>query len=430
MIKYTAFSRKQKQVLSWWQHEKYKNYDGIICDGAVRAGKTVIMSLSFVFWSMSEYQGQQFALCGKTIGSLRRNVITNLKTMLHARGFIVSDHRSENRLEITFNGNTNNYYLFGGKDESSQDLIQGITLAGVFFDEVALMPESFVSQALARMSVSKSKAWFNCNPNSPYHWFKLDFIDQKEQKKYLHIHFLMQDNPSLSQEIIDRYERNFTGVFYQRYILGLWVLSEGLIYDNFDKETMVISDLPSNQYFYESYVAIDYGTLNPTTFKLWQRPTTNKMYWVNTDEYYYSGRDKGRQKTDEEYLQDLIAFCAKHELRPQDTRLIIDPSAASFIALTRKNGFNVQKAKNDVLDGIRFMAQCLNQGFIKYTQKCTNTFREFSSYVWDDKASEHGEDKPIKQHDHCLDADRYFCYTVLNTKNNTIIKRKPSYMRG
>lgn len=430
MIKYTAFSRKQKQVLSWWQHEKYKHYDGIICDGAVRAGKTVIMSLSFVFWSMSEYQGQQFALCGKTIGSLRRNVITNLKTMLHARGYIVSDHRSENRLEITFNGNTNNYYLFGGKDESSQDLIQGITLAGVFFDEVALMPESFVSQALARMSVSKSKAWFNCNPNSPYHWFKLDFIDQKEQKKYLHIHFLMQDNPSLSQEIIERYERNFTGVFYQRYILGLWVLSEGLIYDNFDKETMVIDDLPSNQYFYESYVAIDYGTLNPATFKLWQRPTTNKMYWGNTDEYYYSGREKGRQKTDEEYLQDLIAFCAKHDLRPQDTRLIIDPSAASFIALTRKNGFNVQKAKNDVLDGIRFMSRCLNQGFIKYTPKCTNTFREFSSYVWDDKASEHGEDKPIKQHDHCLDADRYFCYTVLNTKNNTIIKRKPSYMRG
>lgn len=430
MIKYTAFSRKQKQVLSWWQHEKYKNYDGIICDGAVRAGKTVIMSLSFVFWSMSEYQGQQFALCGKTIGSLRRNVITNLKAMLHARGFIVSDHRSENRLEITFNGNTNNYYLFGGKDESSQDLIQGITLAGVFFDEVALMPESFVSQALARMSVSKSKAWFNCNPNSPYHWFKLDFIDQKDQKKYLHIHFLMQDNPSLSQEIIERYERNFTGVFYQRYILGLWVLSEGLIYDNFDKATMVIDDLPKNQYFYESYVAIDYGTLNPTTFKLWQRPTTNKMYWVNTDEYYYSGRDKGRQKTDEEYLQDLIDFCAKHDLRPQDTRLIIDPSAASFITLTRKNGFNVQKAKNDVLDGIRFMSRCLNQGFIKYTPKCTNTFREFSSYVWDDKASEHGEDKPIKQHDHCLDADRYFCYTVLNTKNNTIIKRKPSYMRG
>lgn len=157
-FKFQPFSRKQKQVLTWWVPDSLvKDYDGIIADGAIRSGKTVCMSLSFVFWAMENFNGQNFAMCGKTIGSFRRNVLFWLKLMLKSRGYKVADHRADNLVEITRKNVTNYFYIFGGKDERSQDLIQGITLAGVFCDEVALMPESFVNQATGRCSVERSK---------------------------------------------------------------------------------------------------------------------------------------------------------------------------------------------------------------------------------------------------------------------------------
>jgi len=184
---------------------------------------------------MKMFEEENFALCGKTIGSLRRNVIKPLKKMLKGRGYSCKDHRSsnENYLTISKNGKSNDYYLFGGKDEGSQDLIQGITLAGVLFDEVALMPQSFVNQATARCSVDGAKMWFNCNPDGPYHWFKLEYLDKLEEKNALHIHFTMDDNLSLSEHVKNRYKSMYTGIFYERYILGLWKLAEGLIYKRF-----------------------------------------------------------------------------------------------------------------------------------------------------------------------------------------------------
>lgn len=179
IFRFQPFSLKQKKVLTWWMSDSpVKDYDGIIADGAIRSGKTVSMSLAFVFWAMSTFNGQNFAMCGKTIGSFRRNVLFWLKLMLRSRGYQVTDHRSDNLVEISRGEVTNYFYIFGGKDERSQDLIQGITLAGVFFDEVALMPESFVNQATGRCSVEGSKYWFNCNPDGPYHWFKVNWIDK------------------------------------------------------------------------------------------------------------------------------------------------------------------------------------------------------------------------------------------------------------
>ena len=203
-------------------------------------------------------------MAGKTIGSFRRNVITPLKRMLKARGYKVKDHRAENMLTISYKGITNHFYVFGGKDEGSQDLIQGITLAGMFFDEVALMPESFVSQATARCSVKGSKFWFNCNPEGPYHWFKEKWIDQRKEKKMLQLHFTMDDNLSLDAETKQRYLRMYAGIFYQRFILGLWVLAEGVIYDMFNEKEHVVPTIerPYSKY----YVAVDYGTQNPTVF--------------------------------------------------------------------------------------------------------------------------------------------------------------------
>lgn len=433
---FSPFSRKQKQVLTWWcKDSPVHDKDGIIADGAIRSGKTVSMSLSFAMWAMSTFNGQNFAMCGKTIGSFRRNVLFWLKLMLKSRGYSVIDRRADN-LIIIRKGDTENYfYIFGGKDERSQDLIQGITLAGVFFDEVALMPESFVNQATGRCSVEGSKFWFNCNPDGPYHWFKVNWIDKstgylgKERveqirkkaaeeekdpglKEILYLHFTMDDNLSLSEEIKARYRSMYIGVFFKRYILGLWAAAEGVIYDMFDPEKHVKNIKEFFQILVNGnrYVSCDYGTQNATVFLLWNKGIDGKWYCIR--EYYYSGRDKGKQKTDAEYADDLKKWLDGTRIKA----MIVDPSAASFIAELRKRGYKVIKANNDVLDGIRLVGMLLNLEMLIFSSSCTETIKEFASYIWDEKAAEHGEDKPVKQHDHGCDAVRYFVSTVLSSK--------------
>ncbi|MZQ76218.1 MAG: PBSX family phage terminase large subunit [Peptoclostridium sp.] len=411
VFKFKPFSRKQKKILTWWMGESPASHmDGIIADGAIRSGKTLSMSLSFVMWAMEEFEQQNFGMCGKTIGSFRRNVLFWLKLMLRSRGYKVQDKRADNLVIISKGGKSNFFYIFGGKDERSQDLIQGITLAGCFFDEVVLMPESFVNQATGRCSVEGSKWFFNCNPEGPYHWFKLNWIDRAHEKNILYLHFTMDDNLSLSEKIKERYRRMYSGVFFQRYILGLWVVAEGIIYDMFSKEKHVVPTV--DRTYTQYYVAIDYGTQNPTTFGLWG--LCNGI-WYKVKEYYYSGRDEGKQKTDSEFADDLQSFIGELPVKA----VIIDPSAASFIAELRKRSIKVQKARNDVLDGIRFMATLLTRELIKFNDCCQETFKEFSSYIWDSKASERGEDKPVKENDHALDSDRYFCYTVVRIPRAT-----------
>ena len=433
---FSPFSRKQKQVLTWWcKDSPVHDKDGIIADGAIRSGKTVSMSLSFAMWAMSTFNGQNFAMCGKTIGSFRRNVLFWLKLMLKSRGYSVIDRRADN-LIIIRKGDTENYfYIFGGKDERSQDLIQGITLAGVFFDEVALMPESFVNQATGRCSVEGSKFWFNCNPDGQYHWFKVNWIDKstgylgKERveqirkkaaeegkdpglKEILYLHFTMDDNLSLSEEIKARYRSMYIGVFFKRYILGLWAAAEGVIYDMFDPEKHVKNIKEFFQILVNGnrYVSCDYGTQNATVFLLWNKGIDGKWYCIR--EYYYSGRDKGKQKTDAEYADDLKKWLDGTRIKA----MIVDPSAASFIVELRKRGYKVIKANNDVLDGIRLVGMLLNLEMLIFSSSCTETIKEFASYIWDEKAAEHGEDKPVKQHDHGCDAVRYFVSTVLSSK--------------
>lgn len=407
LFKFKPFSSKQLKVLKWWldDNSPYKDKDGVICDGSVRAGKTVVMSLSYIMWAMHSFESENFGMAGKTIGSFRRNVFKPLQKMLKSRGYTVKEYRTENMFTVTRNGRTNMFYYFGGKDEASQDLIQGITLAGMFFDEVALMPQSFVDQATARCSVEGSKWWFNCNPAGPFHWFKTEFLDKMVEKNLFQIHFLMEDNPSLSQRVIERYKRMYSGVFYKRFILGLWVLAEGVIYDMFDQEKHVV---PTIERAYEKfYVSCDYGTKNPTTFGLWG---FYDGIWYKVKEYHYDGRKRGKQKTDEEYCDDMEKFV--DGIR-NFKGIIVDPSAASFITALKKRGFNVIKAKNDVVDGIRNVATALERMLIRYNDCCKETFREFSSYVWDEKAANRGEDKPIKENDHQMDGDRYFVTKVV-----------------
>lgn len=437
---FQPFSKKQRQVLNWWcEGSPVRDYDGIIADGAIRSGKTVSMSLSFVLWAMSSFSGQNFAMCGKTIGSFRRNVLFWLKLMLKSRGYAVTDHRADNLVVISRGDTENYFYIFGGKDERSQDLIQGITLAGVFFDEVALMPESFVNQATGRCSVEGSKFWWNCNPDGPYHWFKLDWINKSvgylgkkktagiekqaaEEhkpsglKKILYLHFTMDDNLSLSPKVKERYCSLYRGVFFKRYIEGLWCVAEGIIYDMFSENRHVrkMKDFAGQLIGCNRYVSCDYGTQNATVFLLWEKGKDGIWYCIR--EYYYSGREKGEQKTDSQYADDLKKWLNGTRIRG----IIVDPAAASFIAELRKRGYKVIKAKNDVVDGIRLVSTLLNLGKIVFEEGCVNTIKEFASYIWDAKAAEHGEDKPVKQFDHAMDAVRYFCYTILNNQTARI----------
>ncbi len=411
-FRFSPFSRKQKKILTWWLPESgVSDYDGIIADGAIRSGKTVCMALAFVQWSMASFDGQNFGLCGKTVGSFRRNVLSVLKQMLPTRGYKFKERRSDNLFVITKGNVTNYYYIFGGKDESSQDLIQGVTLAGILLDEVALMPESFVNQATGRCSVEGSKFWFNCNPANPAHWFKKNWIDQKETKNVLWLHFTMDDNLSLSEKIKDRYRRSYTGVFHRRYILGEWCVAEGLVYDFFGEEN-ITEELPETG---EYYISIDYGTMNPFSAGLW---CVNGDKAVRVKEFYYNGRKTAIQRTDDEYCNDVEELASGHSIK----RVIVDPSAASFIAALRKRGFTVVKANNDVIDGIRRTAVYLKNGNIKIGRQCVDAINEFGLYSWDDKSS---EDRVIKENDHAMDDIRYFANTILV---NLVGKKKQKVM--
>ena len=257
-----------------------------------------------------------------------------------------------------------------------------------------------------------SKFWFNCNPDGPYHWFKVNWIDKCEQKNILYLHFTMDDNLSLDEEIKARYRSMYIGVFFKRYILGLWAAAEGIIYDMFDEEKHVrnIKDFFQLLIDGNRYVSCDYGTQNATVFLLWNKGRDGKWYCIR--EYYYSGRDKGKQKTDSEYADDLKEWLDGTKIKA----IIVDPSAASIIAELRKRGYKVLKANNDVLDGIRLVGMLLNLEKLVFVSSCVETIKEFASYIWDEKAMEHGEDKPVKQHDHSMDAVRYFVSTILGHK--------------
>lgn len=405
-FEFKPFSRKQKQVLTWWcPSSPVKDKDGIIADGAIRSGKTLCMSLSYVLWAMESFNQQNFGMAGKTIGSFRRNVLFWLKLMLKSRGYQVVDHRSDNLIVVSKGDTQNFFYIFGGKDERSQDLIQGITLAGMFFDEVALMPESFVNQATGRCSVTGSKFWFNCNPDNPRHWFKVNWIDKCEEKHIIYLHFTMDDNLSLSEKIKERYRSMYVGVFFKRYILGLWCVAEGLVYSMFDEEKHVTDEHMSGALEY--IVSIDYGTVNPFSAGLWAFDGKNSQ---REAELYYNSREAGKRVDDEAYYKMLKELIGDRKV----SYIIIDPSAASFIEVIKKYGeYTVKKADNDVLDGIRVVTTMLNKGLLKIYKDCTSCINEFGLYCWDE---EKNNDTVIKENDHAMDDTRYYVYTFLRRR--------------
>lgn len=409
-FKFVAFSKKQKQVLTWWMPEisPFADKDAIICDGAVRAGKTIIMSLSYIIWAMEQFSYTKFGMAGKTIGSFRRNVLFTLKIILVLRGYRVHDDRSQNILTVSKGDVENYFHIFGGRDERSQDLVQGFTAGGFFFDEVALMPESFVNQAVARCSVEGSKYWFNCNPDGPFHWFKVNWLDNIKEKNALHIHFLLEDNPSLSSKMVDRYKRMFSGIFYERFILGLWVLAEGVIYSMFQKH-MVIDEVPKGVRILKKWIGVDYGQSNATVFLLCGLGSDDKLYIL--DEYYHEGRSDQVQKSPSKYAKDFKKWLIKNGVEDVPVNydyIYIDPSAKGFmLQLYEESVHNIRQANNEVLKGIELVSSIIDNDMLRILSKCKNTIMEFSAYRWDPKGQERGEDKPIKQFDHAMDSLRY-----------------------
>ncbi len=402
-MRFSRFSPKQKLCLKWWAMPELRQYDALICDGAVRSGKTLAMSLGFLFWAQACSDGGTFALCGKTITSLRRNVVRPLQAVLEDCGFDVRETVSRNYLDVTAFGHCNRFYLFGGKDESSATLIQGMTLWGVFFDEVALMPRSFVEQALARCSVRGAKLWFNCNPEHPYHWFYREWICKAAEKHALCLHFTMEDNPSLPESVKARYRRMYGGVFYDRFILGKWTVPAGLVYPMFDAKRHVTEHLPERCDRY--VISCDYGTINPTSMGLWGR---SDGVWYRLREYYYAARREGISRTDEQHYAGLVQLAGTLPVEC----VIVDPSAASFIAcIAAHRQFRVIKAENTVLTGIRQVSEALQQDRLRFSAGCRDILREFGQYCWKEDSA---GDVPKKENDHAMDDMRYFVSTMLH----------------
>ena len=404
-FKFQQYSKKQNKLKFFWQHPKYKHYDIVIADGSIRAGKTIACIDSFLNWSQTCFNNESFIIAGKSIGALKRNVIKPLLQMLNTWHWPYNYNRSENYIDI----GRNTYYLFGASTEASQDVLQGLTAAGAYGDEVPLFPRSFLDQMIGRCSVEGAKIFLNDNPQGPYHYFKTEFIDKALEKLIYYLHFTMDDNLTLSDVVKQRYKRMFSGVFYKRYILGLWVVASGIIYGMFDEnrhvmDTSIIKD------FEQHYITLDYGVYNAFSAGLWG---LKNNIWHRMNEYYYSGKENEKQLDNEIYYKKVVELAGNKNIRG----LIIDPSASSFIQTIKKYGkFNVIKARNDVLEGIENTCTALNEDRIKFDRCCKNIIKEFHSYSWDDKAAARGEDKPVKEHDHALDDARYLVNTVIYNK--------------
>lgn len=402
-------SEKQAKILAF----PYSKYENIICDGAVRSGKTSIMMVAFVDWAMRCYDRKRFGICGKTVESAVKNIVEPYKAMTYALDrYSLTFRRSDKTLVVKRGNKQNIFEVFGGKDEASQSLIQGRTLAGVLLDEVVLMPQSFVQQAIARCSVEGARLWFSCNPGSPKHWFYTDWIQQAEEHNCLYLHFTMPDNPSLSEKTLQKYKTYYgtSGVFYQRYILGEWVLADGLVYQRFDDDKNTFDDAPfadesgNLKAGAQAYLSVDYGIMNPFAALLWVIYDGVAYCWR---EYYYDGRKKMHQRTDEEHYAEVEKLAG--ELFVDE--IIVDPSATSFKATVNRHGrFVCINGNNDVIAGIGTLSTLFQAGMVKIHKSCKNFLDEIKVYSWDSDAI---EDAVVKENDHACDAARYFAHTIL-----------------
>lgn len=383
-----------------------------ILSGSVRSGKTYISLIKWALFVGSCPENYEFIMCGKTVTSLKRNCLNLLVDLVGSQHFTYSLSQKSASLF----GRT--VWLEGANDERSESKIRGMTLGGAYCDEITLFPQGFFVMLLSRLSQTGAKLFATTNPDNPNHWVKKEVIDNPKLDM-MNWHFVIDDNDFLDPEYVSNLKSEYTGVWYRRYILGEWCLANGAIYDMFDESIHIKEDSTP---FNRSLVACDYGTQNPCVFGLFRDRSKARVPSYHLErEYYYKGKSdrndqQARQKTDAEYAADLKTFVGNDKV---DT-IIVDPSAASFIAQLRKDGWRVIPARNNVIDGIRKTATMLEAKQITVDPSCKETIKEFSAYVWDEKAADRGEDKPIKQNDHCMDMLRYAIFTDMRPKARVV----------
>jgi len=376
-------------------------------DGSVRAGKTIASIWRWIRFVKAAPEDGVLIMTGKTGRALERNVINPIIQMVGAKRASYYAYRSE-------------FTLYGRRidcvsavDESSEGLIRGATIAGAYGDEVTLWPENFFTMLLSRMSVKGAKFFGTTNPDGPYHWLKEKYIDRRGELNLSYWHFVLDDNTNLDPEYVKQIKLEYTGLWYKRFIQGLWVMAEGAIYDMWDEDKnikdckLVLKTQDRNQ-FQTYFASADYGTGNPTVFGLYGY-NNGKPPVYKVAEYYWDSKAKGRQKTDKEYVNDYIKFIEKSRVKP--CAFYVDPSAASFCAELRQRGINPTPANNDVIDGIRFVGTMIQSGDLIVDESCRETIKEVPGYLWDAKSQKIGIDKPIKTNDHCCDETRYGVYT-------------------
>lgn len=416
------FSEKALQSI------KYSDAFINIWEGAVRSSKTVASIIRWIqFIEESEYP--EFLMTGKTESTIYRNVIGGQMGILNILGEKRAKFKKSgdggSRLEIKVRNRnpqtrfkqkwiTKVCYVVGANDEKSENKIRGMTIGGWYADEVTLYPESFIKQAINRMSVEGAKAFWTTNPDSPYHYIKTEFIDQAAKKGYRAFHFTLLDNPSLPSSYVENLQAAYQGLWYKRMVLGLWVMADGVIYDNFNHDPihaggMVAAEVPAGVTISKTWVAVDYGNSNATVFL--EMGEGSDGYCYQLDEWYHSGKEQEAvQKSPSDYAKDM-----KEWLDQKNTpkAIIIDPSAKGFIlelykTLPKNLRGKIQTAHNDVLLGIEIQTSVIGNYKFRVLARCKNTLRELASYVWDPVAQKRGEDKPLKDNDHCMDALRYF----------------------
>lgn len=377
-----------------------------IWEGAVRSSKSVNAMIAFAYWVKNDAPQGDIIITGKTRDTIKRNVLYPMLELVGKKNLSFSLINGEGKLY------KRRFHIIGGVDEHSEFRLRGITAAGALVDEGTILPESFFKMLLTRLSVDGARLYLTTNPDAPAHWLKTGYIDNEEVDDKVVFHFNIEDNPYLSKTYIDNMKKEFKGLYYKRFILGLWVQAEGAVYDFFDEDTHCFEDL---QDYDKYYVTVDYGTNNPCVFLLCG------ICGESVDvikEYYYDGGKHGKLKTDQQYLEDMVEFTEGYQIK----EIIVDPSALSFITLLRQSGFPVRPAKNDVIDGIRTVARMMDNGILNIHTGCKNTIREIQSYVWDSKAQLRGIDQPLKKDDHSVDCLRYLCFTLYGKGTAQAIK--------
>ena len=386
-----------------WQTNRLKRIN--LLEGSVSSGKTWISLVLWAFWvrTMPDKPDNLYLMTAKSLTTLKNNCLYLLQSLVGESNFKFNTGGKEGWL-------FGRHILFeGANDISSESKIRGLTLTGAYCDEATKLPRDFFVMLLSRLRRPGAKLFATTNPDSPTHWLKTDYIDRKDELSFLDITFRLDDNAqNLPAEYVENLKLEYTGIFYDRFILGLWTLAEGLIYPMYEKALAEPPSKPAERYI----LSIDYGTQNPLACLIWAKI---EGIWYAVDGYYYSGRDTGKQKTDKEYADKLDSIVAPY-FEGTKLRTIVDPSAASFIEeLRRHKLYQVIQADNDVLNGIRETASAIEQGKIKISPKLKEWRDEAASYIWNEN------EMPTKENDHYMDATRYF------VKTEKIIRGKKPY---